>query len=72
MKDFSHIEIVSDEMVVILQKKTPAERLAIGDRMFQQARRMMVASIKQSYPDWSENQVDREIVRRMHGVELPS
>ena len=71
MNDLSQIEIVGDEMVEMLQKKTPLERLLMGERMFVQARQMMVAVIKGSHPDWDEKQIRHEIVRRLHGVELP-
>jgi hypothetical protein len=71
MNNFNHIEIVSDDMVEILRRKTPLERFLIGDRMFRQARQMIVASIKNAHPEWSEQEINRDVVRRMHHVELP-
>jgi hypothetical protein len=70
MNDFSHIEIVSDEMVDMLRTKTPLERLLMGDRMFIQARQMMVAAIRGSHPEWHDMQIRDHIVKRLHGVEL--
>ncbi|MFO0979860.1 MAG: hypothetical protein U0996_25900 [Planctomycetaceae bacterium] len=71
MDNFNHIEIVSDEMAEVLRRKTPLERLLIGDRMFRQARQMVVATIRKAHPAWNEKEINREVVRRMHDVELP-
>ncbi|MCX7397826.1 MAG: hypothetical protein NT138_09155 [Planctomycetales bacterium] len=71
MNNFNHIEIISDDMVEILRRKTPLERLAIGERMFQQARQLIVTSIRNTHPELSDQEVNREVVRRMHRVELP-
>ena len=71
MNNFNHIEVVSDEMVEILRRKTPLERFQIGERMFWQARHMIVTSIKNTHPEWSDQAVNRDVVRRMHDVELP-
>ena len=71
MSNFNHIEIVSDEMVEILRRKTPLERFQIGERMFLQARQMIVTSIKSTHPEWSNHEISREVVRRMHQVALP-
>ena len=71
MNNFNHIEIISDDMVEILRRKSPLERFLIGERMFLQARHMIVASIKNTHPEWSDREINREVVRRMHQVELP-
>ncbi len=71
MKDFSHIKIVSDEMVEILRRKTPLERLVMGERMFWQARQLIVMSIRNDHPEWSDQEVKKDVVRRMHRMELP-
>lgn len=71
MNNFNHIEIVSDDVAEVLRKKTPLERLQIGDRMFRHARQMIVASIKNAHPEWGEQEINRDVVRRMHHVELP-
>jgi hypothetical protein len=71
MNNFNHIEIVSDDMVEVLRRKSPLERFLIGERMFRQARQMIVTSIKNTHPEWSDQEVNRDVVRRMHNVELP-
>lgn len=70
MNDFSHIEIVSDDMVEILRKKSPMERFMIGEKMFLQARHMIVTSIRNTHPELSDKEVNRKVVLRMHQVEL--
>jgi hypothetical protein len=39
--------------------------------MFLQASHIIVTSIKNTHPDWSDQEVNRDVVRRMHNVELP-
>lgn len=71
MSNFNRIEIVSDDMVEILRRKTPLERFEVGERMFLQARRMIATSIRNTHPEWGCWEINREVVRRMHQVELP-
>jgi hypothetical protein len=39
--------------------------------MFLQARQVIVTSIKNTHPEWSDRKNSREVVWRMHQVELP-
>jgi hypothetical protein len=56
-------------MVEIMRNKTPAERLAIGCRMWESARVIIGGMIRQQHPKWSEEAVNREIARRIsHGA----
>lgn len=59
------IDVIDDAMAAILRRKTPAERLRIAERMFASARVMLRGAIRASHPDWSVEQVDREIARRI-------
>jgi hypothetical protein len=62
-------EIMDDCMVPVLQAKTPAERLAIGHGMWRYARNMLLAVIRGQHPDWTDEQVQREMARRIsHGA----
>lgn len=66
--DPARIELLDPEMVRILRTKTGAEKLKMVSDMFEAARRMLQASIAARHPDWSEEQVHREVVRRLsHG-----
>jgi hypothetical protein len=60
-------EIVADIMAAILREKTEVQRLAIADRMWQSARVILRGAIKTEHPDWSADQVNHEIARRISG-----
>lgn len=63
------IEIVDERVAEILRKKTPAERLAIADGLWRFARDMTRAIIAREHPDWSEDEIRRQVARRMsHGA----
>lgn len=63
------IEIVEPAMAAILQRKSPAERLAIAWGMWKSARAMLANLLRAEHPDWSEADINREIVRRFtHGT----
>lgn len=62
-------EMVDDDMARILREKTGAERLKIAFDMFSSARRMLASSLRSEHPDWSEEQIQREVARRIsHGA----
>lgn len=66
--DPSRIERLDPEMVRILRSKTAAEKLQMVSDMFEAARRMLQASIAARHPEWSDEQVHKEVVRRLsHG-----
>ena len=56
-------------MVEIMRNKTPAERLAVACGMWESARVIVGATIRQQHPDWSKEAVNQEIARRIsHGM----
>ncbi len=62
------VEIMDEIMVDVLRKKTPAERLEIASGMWESARVMIGGVLRQEHPEWSEEEVLREIARRIsHG-----
>lgn len=63
--DPSRIEGPDPEMVQVLKEKTGAERLKIASDMFAAARRMLTASLAARHPEWSDEEVHREVVRRL-------
>lgn len=63
------IAILDDRMAELLRSKTEAKRFAMIDRSWRFARQMIQAMIVHEHPDWSEDQVRREVARRMsHGA----
>jgi hypothetical protein len=63
--DPRQVEVVDDRVAEILKSKTPAERLRIGFNMWISARRMLLSHIKDTHPDWSQQEVEREVARRL-------
>jgi hypothetical protein len=62
-------DVMNDQMAAILRQKTEVERLKISARMWESARAILRGAIKMEHPDWTENQVNREIACRIsHGV----
>jgi len=63
------IEVVDDRVAEILRKKSAAERLAIVDGLWRLAREMIRANIAREHPEWSEEEIQRQVARRMsHGA----
>lgn len=63
------MEIMDDAMADILRQKTSAERLAIANGMWRFARDMLRAVIAREHPDWTEDEVNRMVARRLsHGA----
>jgi hypothetical protein len=61
--------VVDDQMVEILRRKTPAERLAIAFGLWRSARLILTGCLKSLHPEWDEERVRREVVRRLsHGA----
>jgi hypothetical protein len=60
-----HIEILDDRMAELLRSKTEAERFAMIDRSWRFARQLIRALIIHDNPDWTEDQIRREVARRM-------
>jgi lauroyl/myristoyl acyltransferase len=59
------IEIVDRQMAEILAAKTEAERLAISWGMWRSARRMLTQLLTHEHADWSAEEVQREVSRRL-------
>lgn len=61
-------DAIDDDMAAVLRQKTPAERLAISHGMWRSAQSMIHRVVRHQNPDWSAEQVDHEVARRMsHG-----
>ena len=66
--DRGQIEVLDDEMVQMLRRKSGAERLAIASGMFASARQMIASTLRAEHPEWDEHQVNEETARRLsHG-----
>jgi len=65
----SRIEVIDDLMAQILREKSPAERLAIGFKIWTSARTMLTAHLKSIHPEWDDRQISQEVAKRLsHGL----
>jgi Rv0078B-related antitoxin len=63
------VEMMDDAMAEVLRAKSPAERLAIANGMWRSASRMIEAILRAEQPDWTDDEIRREVARRMsHGA----
>ena len=71
MNDSKNNPIPSDEncispvMAEVYRQKTPTQRLEIAFSMWRSCRKIVTAAVKDQFPDWSEQQRQQEIARRM-------
>ncbi len=63
--DPQRYEMVDDAMVEVLRAKTPDEKLAIAEGMWQMARDLIRDMLRQDHPGWSEAEIDSETAKRM-------
>jgi hypothetical protein len=65
--DPKNIETIDDALAEILRQKTPAERVAMITAANRTARLIAAAGVRFQHPDWSEEQVHSEVLRRVCG-----
>ncbi|OYV96623.1 MAG: hypothetical protein B7Z73_00365 [Planctomycetia bacterium 21-64-5] len=65
--DPSRIEVPDPAIVEILKTKTPAERLAMVFAANRTMRLRIEGYLRTYHPDWSDEEIQREIARRMLG-----
>jgi hypothetical protein len=67
--DPRQIEVMDPEMVPVLRRKTPAERLQNSFAIWESACSMLQAHLSHTHRDWTPEHVRREVAHRMsHGA----
>lgn len=61
------IEVIDDDLADALRDKSPAERIQMIGAANQTARLLAAAGIRYQHPDWTEEQVNIEVIRRVCG-----
>lgn len=56
------------DYAAILTAKSPAERIGMADAAHRAARTMIRSRVSQLYPEWTEQQRQREFLRSLLGV----
>jgi hypothetical protein len=63
--DPSRIEVLDDDMVAVLRKKTPVERVAMVLDANRTMRLLLEAYFRDLHPEWTDNQVAAAIAGRL-------
>jgi hypothetical protein len=62
-------DVIDEEMAAVLREKTEQQRLEMGFAMWRFARDLMRAAISAEHPDWIDEDIQREVAKRMsHGT----
>jgi hypothetical protein len=61
------IETIDEDVVNALRGKSPAERIQMIGAANRTARLLAAAGIRYQHPDWPEEQVKAEVIRRVCG-----
>jgi hypothetical protein len=65
MLELPPFDIPDDATVEILRRMPPVQRLTVGNNMWVSARRGIECMLRSDHPDWDDEQVRREVARRM-------
>lgn len=63
--DPSRIEVIDDAVADVLRRKSPAEKLAMIFAANRTMRLRIEAALRTWHPEWSDDEVRREVARRM-------
>jgi hypothetical protein len=63
--DPRRIEVVDEAVARILRRKTPAERVKMISDAHRTMRLIVEGGLRTRHPDWNDQQVKAEVVRRM-------
>lgn len=67
MIDLRRIEVLDPMVVEILRMKTPAERARQASDLHRFARTAIESQVRSLHPDWADEQVRSEMLRRLTG-----
>lgn len=65
--DPRNIEVPDPEVVAALRQMSGRETLSQALAMHELGRRLVETGVRDDHPDWSDHQMQIEIIRRMHG-----
>lgn len=60
-------DVIDDDLAAVLRAKTPAEKIAMVDAANRTARLLAAAGVRHLHPEWTEEQVQTEAIRRVTG-----
>ncbi len=59
------IEVIDDQMAEIQRKKLPAEKIEMIAAAGRTARMLAKSGVRYFHPDWNEEQIQAEVLRRI-------
>jgi hypothetical protein len=65
--DAGQIEVVDPAVAAILRRKTVTERVAMILDANETMRKLIEGPLRSRHPDWTDEQINREVARRMLG-----
>ena len=65
--DPRNLESIDDSLADVLRHKTPAEKVEMISASNRTARLLAAAGIRHLHPDWNDEQVQAEVIRRVCG-----
>ncbi len=65
--DAGQIEVVDDAVAQALRQKTPTERIGMVLAANRTMRLVVEGSLRSRHPDWKDDQIKKEVARRMSG-----
>ena len=65
MQKQPHIEVLDEQMVEVLRAKTTVEKVAMIAAAHRTARMLATAGVRHLHPEWSEEKIQAEVLRRM-------
>jgi hypothetical protein len=65
IRAIERMEIVDPAMVAVMQKMTPAEKYSAVNAMWCSAHDMIRNLLEAEHPEWSQEQMNQEMARRM-------
>ena len=61
------IEAIDDDLATAIRDQSPAERIQMIGAANRTARLLAAAGVRYQHPDWTEEQVNFEVIRRVCG-----
>jgi hypothetical protein len=65
--DAGQIEVVDEAIAQVLREKTPTERIEMVLAANRTMRLVIEGSLRSRHPDWNNDQIKKEVARRMSG-----
>ncbi|OGF68032.1 MAG: hypothetical protein A2Y62_19350 [Candidatus Fischerbacteria bacterium RBG_13_37_8] len=62
-----NFELISDEIVQVLKKKSPAERMEIAFDICKTVQTILENHIRFLHPKWTNQEIKKELARRISG-----